>query len=102
MEAIILKCTKTKSSNTRRRRRHQNKRRRGIRDGRLTTTKSLRSQIEMVTIMHTKEPKATTSMTRRKTPTICSMNRRIKKKRSIYNIFKVRTSNTPTKERRMS
>ena len=104
-EAIISRCTKTRSSNTRSRRgrkkRRRNKVRREIRDGRLTTTKSQRSQIEMETMERTKELRATISMIRRKTLMICSMNQK-RMRRSIFNTSKVKISNTPTKERKMN
>ena len=101
MEAIILKCTKIRSSNTKRKMRNRNKMK-GKQDGRITTMKNLRSRIEIrIQTEHIKELRATTSMERRQTLMTCSMKRK-RMIRSIFNTSKVRTSNTPIKERKMS
>ena len=101
MEAIILKCTKTRLSNTKRKMRNRNKMKEK-QDGRITTMKNLRSRIEIrIQMEHIKELRATTSTARRQMLMICLMKRK-RMIRSIFNTFKVRTSNTPIKERKMS
>ena len=101
MVAITSKCTKTRLSNTKRKMRNRNKMREK-QDGRITTMKNRRSQIEIrIQTEHIKELKATISMARKQTLMICSMKRK-RMIRSIFNTFKVRTSNTPIKERKMS
>lgn len=101
MVAITSKCTKTRLSNTKRKMRNRNKMREK-QDGRITTMKNRRSQIEIrIQTEHIKELKATISMARKQTLMICSMKRK-RMIRSIFNTSKVRTSNTPIKERKMS
>ena len=101
MVAITSKCTKTRLSNTKRKMRNRNKMREK-QDGRITTMKNLRFRIEIrIKMEHIKELRVTTSMARKLMPMICSMKRK-RMIRSIFNISKVRTSNTPIKERKMS
>lgn len=101
-EETTLKCTKIKLNNTRKKQTKETSKKRptrGILDGRTITT-TLRKTPTGTTIQtDTRELKVTT--TKKRTIMVLWMKRN-KKKRLIYNIFKVRILNIRTKERRMS